>query len=240
MNIQQIVARFSFCLMAWCALAVAPTFAQTLDTTLLVDFTNTTTAFTGFAFRDSGTFTESGFEITLEESAEGTFGNVNDFPITEGVFMDENTQFLIEATIGEMNDTDFVISIREGNLIGEFFNVRVPAADLADDGQAVVSLSDVFFNGNTTDGIIDGAIVEVGFQSIFNGNNAVDFSIQRISVIDPNLGDTDMNGIVNFADIAPFIQSLTSGTYLREADIDQSGEVTFNDISPFIAILTGN
>ena len=73
--------------------------------------------------------------------------------------------------------------------------------------------------------------------SIYDNVDAVDVSVQRISVFNLLLGDTDHNRVVNFADIAPFIQSLTSGTYLREADIDGSGEVTFLDIAPFIAIL---
>jgi len=42
---------------------------------------------------------------------------------------------------------------------------------------------------------------------------------------------------VNFLDIAPFIQRLTTGTFQVEADINQNGEVNFADISPFIEIL---
>ena len=237
MNIQQIVTRFSFCLLAWSTFTVGQTFAQTSDTTLLVDFTSSTTAIRTQAFRDSGAITENGFEVTLEETGESNFGYVGGFPITAGIFMDENTQFLIEATVGEMNDADYLISVREGNFNGEFFNIPVPAADLADDGQAVVSLRDVVFNGDTEDGIVNGSIHIIGFTSIYDNVDAVDVSVQRISVFNLLLGDTDHNRVVNFADIAPFIQSLTSGTYLREADIDGSGEVTFLDIAPFIAIL---
>lgn len=51
------------------------------------------------------------------------------------------------------------------------------------------------------------------------------------------LGDVNMDGVVDFADIAPFIDILINGTYLDEADINQDGEVTFADIPPFIQIL---
>jgi hypothetical protein len=237
MNIQKMITRSLIGLLAWSTFAVAPTFAQNSDTTLLIDFTSSATAIRTWAFRDSGALTENGFEITLEESGESNFGYVGDFPITADIFMDENTQFLIEATVGEFNDADYLISVREGHFGGEYFNVPVPAADLADDGQAVVSLRDIVFNGDVEDGIVNGSIHLIGFTSIYANVDAVDVSIQRISVFNLLLGDTDHNRDVNFMDIFPFIESLSTGTYLREADIDQSGEVAFLDIALFIAIL---
>ena len=50
-------------------------------------------------------------------------------------------------------------------------------------------------------------------------------------------GDVDMNGVVDFSDIAPFIGILQSGTFLEEADCNQDGVVTFADIPAFIGIL---
>lgn len=52
------------------------------------------------------------------------------------------------------------------------------------------------------------------------------------------LGDCNQDGTVNFLDIFPFIEILTSGSYLEEADFNQTGEVTFLDIAPFIASLS--
>ena len=54
------------------------------------------------------------------------------------------------------------------------------------------------------------------------------------------LGDSDLNGIVNFLDIPSFISILTTGTYLEEADCNQDGLVNFLDIPSFIRILNGN
>ena len=51
------------------------------------------------------------------------------------------------------------------------------------------------------------------------------------------LGDVDLNGIVDFADIPAFIAVLMSGVFQAEADCDQSGFVDFDDIPAFIAIL---
>lgn len=53
------------------------------------------------------------------------------------------------------------------------------------------------------------------------------------------LGDVDLNGVVNFLDISPFIALLSSGMFQAEADTNSSGGVDFLDISPFIAILSG-
>ena len=51
------------------------------------------------------------------------------------------------------------------------------------------------------------------------------------------LGDVDLNGSVEFLDINPFIDVLSSNGFQCEADIDEDGMVTFLDIQPFITIL---
>lgn len=53
------------------------------------------------------------------------------------------------------------------------------------------------------------------------------------------LGDVNLDGMVNFLDITPFIRVLADGGFLAQADCDQSGEVDFLDISVFIRILSG-
>ena len=53
------------------------------------------------------------------------------------------------------------------------------------------------------------------------------------------LGDVNLDGAVNFIDIAPFIERLTSGGVSAEADIDGNGSVNFLDIAHFIALLAG-
>ena len=51
------------------------------------------------------------------------------------------------------------------------------------------------------------------------------------------LGDVNLDGVVDFFDIAPFISILSSG-FQTEADIDQNGVVDFFDIAPFIELLS--
>ena len=153
------------------------------DTTVIADFTTSNTAEGSDSFVNAGTLSSDGFTITLGETAGSNFGSVaevGDNLVTEGFFIDQNSQFLVEAMVGEFNDTDFVLAIREDS--GEFFSVAVSAADLADDGQAVVNLSDFFFNNEVGDNIINGTIIEASFQTPFGSGNAADFSVQRISV----------------------------------------------------------
>ncbi len=52
-------------------------------------------------------------------------------------------------------------------------------------------------------------------------------------------GDINLDGFVNFLDIAPLITILSSNGFQAEADCDCNGVVDFLDISPFITILTG-
>jgi len=53
------------------------------------------------------------------------------------------------------------------------------------------------------------------------------------------LGDVNLDGAVNFLDIAPFIALLSGQEFQVEADFDENGMVDFLDIAPFIAALSG-
>ena len=52
------------------------------------------------------------------------------------------------------------------------------------------------------------------------------------------LGDVNLDGMVNFLDIAPFISRLADMENQAEADLNEDGVVNFLDISPFIQALT--
>ena len=54
------------------------------------------------------------------------------------------------------------------------------------------------------------------------------------------LGDCNLDGVVNFLDISPFISILSTDGNLAEADVNQDGSVDFLDISPFISLLSSN
>ena len=65
-------------------------------------------------------------------------------------------------------------------------------------------------------------------------------TITAVEPVGPDcvLGDVNTDGAVDFFDIQPFIDVLSSGGMQCEADIDEDGDVTFFDIQPFINILS--
>ncbi|MDB2687301.1 aryl-sulfate sulfotransferase [Mariniblastus sp.] len=54
----------------------------------------------------------------------------------------------------------------------------------------------------------------------------------------PLKGDVNLDDVVNFDDISPFIIILAAGGFQAEADTNGDGEVDFSDIAPFIRILS--
>jgi hypothetical protein len=65
-------------------------------------------------------------------------------------------------------------------------------------------------------------------------NNNLSFTVSEVL-----LGDVNLDGVVNFLDIAPFIGVLSGNTFQAEADVNLDGTVNFLDIAPFISILSG-
>ena len=76
-----------------------------------------------------------------------------------------------------------------------------------------------------------------GLPSDRYGFDNISFEPDTTTVL---LGDVDLNGAVEFLDIAPFINVLSSNMFQAEADCDENGVVDFLDIQPFIDILSGN
>ena len=84
---------------------------------------------------------------------------------------------------------------------------------------------------------VDDVVVGVLGGGANNGGYARLFVSQISATI---LGDCNLDGVVNFLDITPFVRILSSGSFLEEADINQDGAVNFLDITPFLEILAGN
>lgn len=67
-----------------------------------------------------------------------------------------------------------------------------------------------------------------GFWAVVSGNEGI------------LLGDVNQDGVVNLLDVAPFVNAITTGTFIAEADINQDGFVNLLDVAPFVDLLTGN
>jgi len=93
---------------------------------------------------------------------------------------------------------------------------------------------------NQGDGRVSGPFVSDEPDVRVMSRALVDFVRVYRMTSDVILGDCNLDGEVDFTDIAPFIAALTSDTYLGQADCNEDGEVSFLDITGFISILSGN
>ncbi len=155
-------------------------------------------------------------------------------PITPIDFSIHNLASPSGASLTAGLDLDSVNSLPQNSFLtfsGSFFE------DLAGGQSALLSIEGTptttgtgitFFQIRASEGDIPGAQQQT-LQLIVN-YDVVDAIL---------LGDVDMDGVVDFLDIAPFISILSAGGYLEEADINQDGVVDFLDIPEFIAVLTG-
>ena len=64
-------------------------------------------------------------------------------------------------------------------------------------------------------------------------------TLSQVVVSGGLLCDVNMDGAVNFLDIAPFISALSDPMINLEADCNEDGVDNFLDIAPFINILAG-
>jgi len=94
-----------------------------------------------------------------------------------------------------------------------------------------------------------GALIAMGLSSgQFGGAIDVDFFAYKNGFYYPGpLGDMDINGIVDFDDISPFVLGLTDPALYESTvgvapqirgDMDQNGKVDFDDIAGFVAALS--
>ena len=130
-----------------------------------------------------------------------------------------NTTALFTSAAGQLRQV-----VRAGDLI----TVTLPGGAGTQD--RIVANIDFSNSGLNDAGIL-------AFRLIFTDGS------QGIFTTDANSGsvllaDVNLDGVVNFLDIAPFIMRLASGVFLAEADINQDGIINFLDIAPFIQVLT--
>ena len=53
------------------------------------------------------------------------------------------------------------------------------------------------------------------------------------------LGDVNGDGAINLLDVQPFVDALSSGEFICEADLNQDGFVNLLDVQPFVDLLSG-
>ena len=92
--------------------------------------------------------------------------------------------------------------------------------------------------GVLTGTLVDGSPVEFNLSNGGNDIFAPDSTVTVTIASSILLGDVNLDGVVDFLDISPFIVLLSTQAFQLEADINEDGTVDFLDISPFIVILS--
>ena len=99
-----------------------------------------------------------------------------------------------------------------------------PAIDAGSNALAVDEIGNPLVTDQRGEDRIGSDTVDIG---------AVEFESDRPFL----LGDVNLNGVVNFLDISPFVSTLLDGVFLDQADINRDGVLSFLDISPFATLL---
>ena len=139
-----------------------------------------------------------------------------------GIFLNEPSGLgaILVADVGDAFETDALFEDIEDQFLGNPMGDLVSLFTLTEPSGNVFSFSeapDLGLGGMT------GPIL----LSVSNSNP------------DPVLlGDVNLDGAVNFFDIDPFINVLSTESYQDEADVDQNGVVNFFDIEPFVVELS--
>ena len=138
-----------------------------------------------------------------------------------------------------------VFSGGEVNFFGTEFFLDSEPIDLTLNEEFVITDRNVTLTGILQDGSSIETSLNTSFGGFFSSNPDGAAATARVTVtLVPDLpplvvlGDVDMNGAVEFADIPAVIAILQAGTFTAEADINLDEQVTFADIPGFIAILS--
>ena len=120
--------------------------------------------------------------------------------------------------------------------VQEFGLISIPfrngGSDLLNE-PTIGSTSFINFRDENLNGIIDG-----NDAVSFAFDQRTRFSISAFVESSVLLGDCNLDGTVNFADIGPFINILSgAAAFLTQADCNEDGIVDFSDIQVFIQIL---
>ena len=129
----------------------------------------------------------------------------------------------------------------EVNLFGSDFVLDGVSLDssLTTNNAFTISDREVTLSGLLEDGPAFSFDLDVLVPNPFANDRFAPNAIVTVTLVAPNglLGDVNLDGVVDFFDIAPFIDLLASQAFQLEADIDADEDVDFFDIAPFITLL---
>ncbi len=199
-----------------------------------------------------------GLSLEIESNLENGSFNASEFwsPSGSGAvnFIEANENMLAEFTTGsEVTLSQNVISNSESFTLAfdHKFGQAAGVLEVFFDGELLASLDGTTSYSAAPD-TFSAYSITIDDPSIFSrrgdlefkvsGSTGTTFQLDNVvfgSVPEPNRGDVNLDGAVNFGDIPAFIMVLQSGVFQAEADVDLSGTVDFDDIPAFITVLQG-
>jgi cyclophilin family peptidyl-prolyl cis-trans isomerase len=175
---------------------------------------------------------------------DGTLFHRNQSAATQGIGIVQGGGFLtnslpinrLDPIVNEaatnpnpLNTRGTIAYARLDSQIFTVFGQVVSGMEVVDQIQAL----DVVVANGATQTFLDLPVIDVNAPNLTAPSNLVTL----ISATAVTLGDINLDGEVNFLDISPFINILSTDGSQAEADIDLNGVVNFLDIAPFIEIL---
>ena len=201
----------------------------TANQTLLYDFGS----FASASNPAASSFSAAGVSTNIPASGD-SFGGLGVAPTVPSVNLTGTTTIEVIARANAGNESDLVISIREqptsDGTIGEFFSYVIPASRFPVGGGFVTVTVDPAsgFNGDSTNGVLDGPLHDTGIQSPFGGSSAHHYTVQSVNFIDGLPEQEDVQACVDPVSIHGALS--VSGSQI----IDQNGEaVSFAGNSMF-------
>ena len=208
------------------------TFAEEVNITSITIFM--TNLFENYPVGSSGTailniFVGSELGINDDTLSGGPFGNAS-----------QPVDYVATA-----NGLEITASGLDITLPGTTFLIGMtPILNFGTNGQEFIQ--DAGVNGQTT--FLDnegGAFFNPVFGMATINSNIVDlptdYTGMAIRILSGSVlkGDVNGDGEINLLDVGPFVDALSSGTYIPEADTNCDGELNLLDVGPFIDLLSG-
>jgi len=160
----------------------------------LEDFTtNQTLRFTFGSFDlstspNAVSFSSAGVSTNIPASGD-SFGGLGVDPTVPMIDITGTTSIRVVARADAGNQSDLVISVREapvgGQEMGEFFSYTVSRSNFPTGGGFATVFIDPTsgFNGDVTDGVLNGPLNETGIQSPFAGSAAHHYTVQSVEFL---------------------------------------------------------
>ncbi|MDB2687512.1 right-handed parallel beta-helix repeat-containing protein [Mariniblastus sp.] len=204
-----------------------------------ITLTNSTVVDNSASERGGGISIPVGESLTIINSIVSGNTDNGDAPDVFPSYQAGDLMVVQHSLIGDITGSGITASTGSGNIL----NQQAMLGPLADNGG--LTLTHALLEGSPAIDAGSNALAVDGngnpLTTDQRGEARIESGTVDIGAVefgDPFLlGDANLDGMVDFDDISPFITILASDTFLDQADTNRDGIIDFDDISPFITLL---